>query len=519
MTEILTQTPNPPRSHSDEISLADIVGFFRRNLVLIFGLAMTAGIVTVLVIFAFVKRSYEASAVLVIVPPKLKSELMAGSLTVQGYQKLLESDAVVTETKKRLVAQGALMSDDRLELGREIEARIFVSRKAEETSLAPMLQVVARAKTPANAALTANTWAEVFLEQTRDLMRGSTSSTVQFVEQQYPQARQELVTIENERVSVANACQLGQDEAANRWDERLTAYKNESQDLMATYRAESKRLFESLTAERNFETKKTQLESLRKAYGDLQNEQVRVKSLLQQKTLERDAARTQLAQTQQFLTLRKGISDEVMWEIAAGTTKQEFDWTKLAGKNLVGEQLNPEFTELRGRLSATEIDLNALTPRAAQLQEGLVQQAEAISRFEADFRKDSADLEKLQREREAGLAKLLEERANQLTMKTRARQEELDRLKRECDTKLGQIDRDITQKKDLFGSLAKNFNQALMAKAQEDVEDVRLGAPAALPDRPKARGTVTKALLASILAGFLGIAIALIREVGASPRS
>src|SRR2546429_6588146 len=49
----------------------------------------------------------------------------------------------------------------------ELETRIFVSRFSETTTLAPMIQVAARGKTPATAATAANTWAEVFLQRVR----------------------------------------------------------------------------------------------------------------------------------------------------------------------------------------------------------------------------------------------------------------------------------------------------------------------------------------------------------------
>ena len=48
-------------------------------------IALAAGLVTALVVLVFVPRSYEASATLVVVPPKFSSELRPATLTVQGY--------------------------------------------------------------------------------------------------------------------------------------------------------------------------------------------------------------------------------------------------------------------------------------------------------------------------------------------------------------------------------------------------------------------------------------------------
>lgn len=516
-TPELTNPPQVPRPYqADEVSFADIVRFCRRNFLLIAGPAFVVGVLTVAAMLLFVGRSYEASAVLVIVPPKYSSDLKTGGLTVQGYQKLLESDAVMAETRKRLIARGVLKPEGRLEVGREVETKIFVSRQREENTLAPMLQIIGRGDSPENAALTTNTWAEVFLERTKDLVRGSTSSTVQFVEQQYPQARDDLAKVEDERNGVANDCQKRQDETANRWDATVSTFKNETADLLAAFRAETRRMTESLRAGRSLDTKKTRLDSLRKAFGDQQEEQARVNSLLEQRKLEQQAVQAQLEKVKQFLAVRKSITDDTLWQVVAGAQKEDYDWSKLGNRVLVSEELNPEFTELRSRLTKIETDVNALTPRAAQLGEMLSAQAQAIAKLEETYRQDLADLEKLEREREAGQTKLEEDRARQLTVLIRASREELDSLKRECDTKLAQLDRDAGQKKDLFGDLAKNYTQALLAKAQENAEDVRLGAPATPPDRPKARGTLIRALLASIVAGMLGLGVALVREVSAT---
>ena len=97
-----------PGYQGGELSFADVVAFFQRHWRLIFGTAFAAGFLTGLVVILFVPRSYEASATLVIVPPKFASDLKPSTLTVQGYQQLLESDAVIAETRRRLVAKGQI---------------------------------------------------------------------------------------------------------------------------------------------------------------------------------------------------------------------------------------------------------------------------------------------------------------------------------------------------------------------------------------------------------------------------
>jgi capsular polysaccharide biosynthesis protein len=308
-----------------EMNLADVVAFVRRHLLLICGLPLAAGLVTGVTMLLAVPRSYEASATLVVVPPKVSSDLKPSTLTLRDYQKLLESDAAIAEAKRRLVGKGVLKPDDPLRLNRELESRIFVSRRADELSLAPMLQAVARGASPENVAAIANTWAAVFLERTKSLMAGSTSSTVQFIDEQYPKVRTELATLENERVTVNDGYQKRSDDATDQWDQRIGAFKNQASDLLAVYQAETRRRVEEFASGRNLDPRNVELAALRKAYSDPQDERAHVSADLQQRQLQADGARKQLAATARFLTLQKAITDEALWAAMAASQDDKPD--------------------------------------------------------------------------------------------------------------------------------------------------------------------------------------------------
>jgi len=507
-----TARQGPGSVTSGPITLVDVVSFFRRNLLLIGGTALAGCLIAALTVLVFVPPRYESSATLVIVPPSIPSELRPAALSVQAYQQILESDAVIAEARRRLIERGALDSGNPLRLGQELESRIFVSRRAEETALAPLLQAVAVGTSADQAAAVANTWAEVFLERSRDLVVGSTSSSVRFLEQQYPSAKAELERIENARVEAANKFQLRLDESATHWDEQLTEFKGETSDLVAAQQAETRRLLEESSSELNLETKEARLTSLRTAYGDLQSEQARVRAQLDSKGLELEALRGQVAGTPQFLTLQKAITDDALWQSTSGEKKNAPTWESLQGRSLQTQEVNPVFIDLASRLSRLETEVKALTPRAAQLAERLIEMSDQLQLLAREAGSGRAAIERLTREREAGLARLVDARTNQLNELTRQRERELGEIQRARDTRLSQLDREIDQQRDLFSSLAANYNQALLAKAQQDVEDVRLGASAVAPERPQPRGRVSKALFAAILGGIVGIGLALVRE-------
>jgi len=111
------------------------------------------------------------------------------------------------------------------------------------------------------------------------------------------------------------------------------------------------------------------------------------------------------------------------------------------------------------------------------------------------------------------------ERNIQLEILTRQSKQELDALARERDNRLAQLDRDVGRLKGLHDDLAKNYNQATLAKAQQEVEDVRLGAAAVPADLPAPRGLAVKSLLALVVGGMIGLFAAVISDAVATAES
>jgi len=230
-----------------------------------------------------------------------------------------------------------------------------------------------------------------------------------------------------------------------------------------------------------------------------------------------------------------------LWQSLALQKNQKIDWKALQGRSLLTQQVNPVYTELSSRLLQSEMEVNTLVPRGTQLSQELVRMSETIQELDTTLNADKAAREKLLQEREAGQAKLKTQRETELTVLTRERdlkktvltrerenqfdtltrqqKQELDAIERERDSRLAQLDRQIARLKDLYGELAKNYNQATMAKAQQEVEDVRLGATAVPPDHPAPRGLATKSMLALIVGGIMGLFVAVIREVVAAAES
>ena len=512
------------RSHQEprELRLADVLRFVVRNAALIIGCALAVTVVTAAVVL-LLPRQYEASVTLVIVPPKFSSELKPNTLTVQGYQELLESDAVIAETKRKLVEAGVLEASDPLRLGDELESRIFVSRRAEETSLAPMLRAVASDDDPKRAAAIANTWAGVFLERTRNLMANTTSALVGLISTEYPKSRKDLVTLQDDHDNLADEQARKRNGLSQRWDEGIAKYEAETLSSVADYTSETQRLESELSSRRRLETRRIQLQSVRKAYAALQDEQAGVNAELQQKQLQLQAVRRQMKDTPEFLTLRKAITDDALWNALGGRGGEASgDLRKLADQSLVTQQLNPVYASVASRAAEIEMDVDALVPRAKQLEEQLKEMSGEIERMETSFSADNAALVALTARRDAGVEALKKTRGVGLEVMKRKRDAELDSLDRRFDSHISRLELEITNQRTLFSQLAKSYNEGLLAQAQQDVEDVRMAAEAVPPDEPLHREAAIKLALGLLGGLLLGVIVAAVREaaqtIKADPR-
>lgn len=509
-------SPRPLNTTDAEIGirLVDALNFARRN----WRTASLVSLATFLltgVVLLVLPREYEAAATLVVVPPRFTSELKPPTLTVQGYQKLLESDEVISETKKRLVASGTLASDEVLDLGEELTTRIFVSRRAEETSLAPMVEAVVQWDDPDTAAEISNTWAQIFLERTQELIRGTTSITTDFIDAQYTVARADLRQLEEELRTTQDDFRERLDEISTMWDGRIVEHRNTTEDQLAAFRSETKRILEDFRTARNLETRRAQLSAMRNAYADLQNEQSRVNSELQRMELRESAARKQLEQTPMFFTLRKAITDDALWQaiVGAGRTSAVSAQESLQDKALVTQELNPVYVEINSSLAEIEMEVNSLEPRHEQLAVELESLSSSLRELEVSLGLDDIAMKRLQEERNSGLSSLTNDRERGLRELERSQDREIAAVTREQDATVERIRREIAVARSFFNDLAENFNQSTIAKAQQDVEDVRLGSRAVAPEQPLRRHAAIKLITAAVLGLGLGIVAAGIREL------
>jgi capsular polysaccharide biosynthesis protein len=508
-------TDKAPMAHPeilDALVLGNILRFVVRRIRVIGGATLLALAVGLTYTTFFTHRIFEASAVLVVVTPKISSELKPPTLTIQGYQKLLESDAVIEETKRQLVQKAMLRPGDSFRLKEDLETRIFVSRYSEVTTLAPMVQLVVRSDTPERAAIGANTWAQVFLLRIKELMAGSTASQVSIIEEQFIKSRDRLIKLEEERLQAARGYAQRLAVLTTSWDEKIVVLKAETTALLMNHQVETRLAMEELKAGTNLYALQKQVDAFQKVAFDLQSESASINSQLQQKRTQVEALRQQVAGINPVITLRKSIIDEALWRSLVTAEGKEPDWKMLQEKVLLTQDMNPVYRDLVVRLSQLELEGSALAPRSKQLSDELDSMRAIIKKLSIENGKEEAKLERLLLERKAGLDQLQDRRTMMLEDMKRQQLHEANALFAERDRQLAQLDRGIAQEKELHAELAKNYNQATLAKAQHSLEDVRLGSMAVPLDRSLPRGFLVNSGISLAMGFIIGLMISVIRE-------
>ncbi|MGB6853607.1 MAG: hypothetical protein WBG49_13565 [Thermoanaerobaculia bacterium] len=449
----------------------------------------------------FVHPLFTSTATLVVMSPTFAPEPETGELSLQGYQRLLDSGAVRTQTSYELQENQILEPGEPFRL----ESQIFISRRQDTTALAPVLELGGFARSPEKAAAVANTWAEVFIDLTQELATSATTASVEVVGEEYSAVVESLEEKEAQLQALESDFQGELDKRANAWSRSIVASRAKTADLVAEHQSATRALMTELLEARFRETGR-----------DLQ-----VTAPVQAKLRQLAAVRIQLAQTSPLMILETRTSAIGRAPEAAAsapvvvlerTTGEEAVPEKLtfrsppsggAGtfeeRTEVVPEIDPNYGELAMRASAIELELRELVTDGWGPVAAL-----------------TAELEQLQRERLAGLEKLREERGAELTALERKRKRELDAIARGQKSKIAGLRRGISELEGLAAGLVAAKSEALLSRVQDDTGAVRVAASAVPTGQQESRQVRLKALLAAFAGGILGFVVALFREFGAA---
>lgn len=451
---------------SDEVGLAELAMMLRKSWALIVSLAVVSGLAAFAMVSLLTSSVYMAAARLVVLPPEGSD---GRSQTPQVYHALLRSDSILQQTTAKLVGEGTLPKGTVLVPGHNIASRIETGGQGQTASV---IMLTARTADPESAATVANTWAQVFIEESRTMLKSTATERERLLEEQLSPTRQRLKETEGEKMHLLSEYETREEELWTRWDRQISNAKTQAEKAAADYRAQSRGLMEEAVRRR-----------VPELFGTTAPADLRIA------LLEIVSWRAQLSTSPRVLTLEKAANDELVAEmIARGGVTDSF------GATLESQEINPLYGELSLHTLQLETELQHLAGPHLEAVSGVL-----------------AELEKIQIERLAGWTALLEDNDRGLRSLRRQLNSALADLRRERSSVLAAHERTLDQLRDLESSLFKRLNAAVMTALLDQMDTVSLASPAIPNTTPESRRLSLKVAVAVFLGGLLGLVISLIR--------
>ena len=256
---------SPPAA--SELGIDDVVRFLRTSWRWSLAVAALAGGVSAIVVMTQ-PLTWESSVNLLVSPPPFSSDIKQLSFNLPSYQRLLESPAVVDETRSRLRKENAIAADRIFTLGAggDIEAKIFVNK---EVVLTPIIECRARGENGEQAQKMVSVWIDVFLKRTKELVDSNSSPSFTLIEEQYKSNQQKLSKLEDENKKAASGYQRKHGEVEKRWNETISAFTLDTGSQLAVFQNESDRLISDLRLSSDLPGMDARIKALSRALSDL----------------------------------------------------------------------------------------------------------------------------------------------------------------------------------------------------------------------------------------------------------
>ena len=406
---------------------------------------------------------YQATATLVLLPPKFQTELAPSILSIHTYMNLLKAPELLKAIIDTLEIEDATVEG----LNRNLETEIVEEKYgAQKISYSPLIKLLVRADTPQRAADIANAWAEIFVEKNKNLSTKGKESSLKFIEAQFPKSKEKLEKAENVLK-----------ETEDHYENELKTFKDRWQKKILNFKAQWKIDF----MEREvgvIESKLINFES------ELIDVRVSIKST--RDNLDQLAA--EIKKHPQFLTVAKAITDDALWERIGKDTLSTIpeDLTK---QKLRSEQLNPVYENLSQRLADTRIKLETLIPKEHYLENEI-----RIKKGEVD-----------------SLRRLIYDKTFELAQLERERDAKQHIFKRKRDLELERANREVATYKNTYANLAQKSESAELAKVEES-EDMKIAARAVEPGHKIGPNRKRNVIAAGVVALMAAIVLAFFLE-------
>jgi uncharacterized protein involved in exopolysaccharide biosynthesis len=577
-------------NNSQEV-LLQLISLLKKKFILLGGGALFCGILAA-VISLTLPEVYEAQSTLLIMPQKFQEDIQQQqqSYTPITYQNLLMTKDMAKQIIDRLKLKNMKIEQLLESLKTEV---VMEERGLNQRSYSPIIKLIARGKTPQQAALIANTWAELFVEQNGMLTSRESELSYDFLTSQFTQTTTALQEAEAQMKQFRDTSKLEMVKSEmNNKLAKLESYRGTFTDLkyeldtktaqltqlkkkisaqeengawigiiradnpaeefsqqtarLAKIPLDSSSLFlrnEVLEAKWNFISAQENLRMF------LENNKIEmIRNMFQQRNKElvdaqielaKDDVRLvsldsslrvlqgQLAKIDKYIVLKKGMTDEALWNKYAMETSSSKENDDMARMKIETQEINPVYQGMVKQIVDLEVEFNTLKPKRESLRDKIIATDKTVK--ELDTQLNNIEIKQKRLENQYAIAstnyKQIQNQYTQLKNELLTTQLSVDMIQGKLaetmkavsnlnDTVQGllatsyegelqedQLSRNITTFRSTFDMLSKEVENAKIAKANE-ISDLKIATRAVEPQKrisPKR----TLMTLTAFVAGFL----------------
>lgn len=528
------------RADADEINLAQLLAPLVYHWKLILGIPLGGALLFGTLFFFFAPKIFMSAADLVVMPPKFKTEFQESNINVQYYRTLIESPSMLASVESLLVQERVLDNNKRLELGNNIEVRIFTKQRAEDVTLSPIIRLAAYGDTPEKAYQILNAWVNYINGTIERLNTQAKQEAITFIEKEFPKQRSQYKTASSDYEA-----------KKNRYEGKLDVLELEQKQALDRFDAKTMELLNRLDATRQKERIRLDFERKKKR-GVLETSRKQERNQLVTK-LEPEVVKVEyqavLGKFSEYRSDLKTIDVEIgaEQEILKGLQSQlnKTDEKIKLKRRVLGlpssnEIQNPNYLKLQEQIQTHTLNLSTLKSRKVNIQSNISELTrqyamlrESVndnekqfqefdmetSDFVSNFDDESAmSLAIFDNNRKLARKKLMDERSQKRRQILDGYEEKIEKLGSEKNVALTVAENQKTYMENVYIMLGQKYEQARLAKAEDEVS-LKVATKPFKPVLSQPRGTVKKTIIAGVLLFMLCVVWVYGRELFGRIRS
>lgn len=213
-----------------EIDLREYIILIWQKKWFILGLVVLAILAAFFYNLFFVQPVYEARATLLILPPRYTTSLEVKTFSADTYENLAQTDSIKTRIITNLSLKnnnGEEYSIDQLEDMMEVKLL-----SAAEEDRTPLVQLIVKNKDPELAAQIANSWAKLFMADSKEIRKSEVTEISSVIQQQFEETEDKLKGLKTKKLNFKEKSRLELlDKRLSNKENKLTTINQKVLDL------------------------------------------------------------------------------------------------------------------------------------------------------------------------------------------------------------------------------------------------------------------------------------------------